>query len=224
MGGILARYGARVLQRRSLTHPSHWPARSRAAWPPIWPVTEQPMTCLSRVPSDRRRVDGQPKSITASIIATTWGRLAETVTRCPTVFRLCRRSPIVAPSTRDRYGPEPPISSSASRAARPSGVRHCFGRSASPIRRSRCRVTPSRTTAGAADQTGGMIDAQHPADPAPPSDSTPSDAGDHPCLKIVVRSVDMSWSAAKPFSRPWPDFFMPPKGSSMPPPAPKLLM
>ena len=117
-----------------------------------------------------------------------------------------------------------PISSSASRAARSSGVRHCFGRSASPIRRSRCRVTPSRTTAGAADQTGGMIDAQHPADPAPPSASTPSDAGDHPCLKIVVRSVDMSWSAAKPFSRPWPDFFMPPKGSSMPPPAPKLLM
>ena len=132
--------------------------------------------------------------------------------------------PVVAPPSRDRYGPEPPISSSASRAAQSSGVRHCFGQSASPIRRSRCRVTPSRTTAGDADQTGGMIDAQHPADPAPPSASTPSDAGDHPCLKIVVRSVDMSWSAAKPFSRPCPDFFMPPKGNSMPPPAPKLLM
>ncbi len=46
----------------------------------------------------------------------------------------------------------------------------------------------------------------------------------HPCLVIVVRICEQSCSAAKPFSRPWPDFFMPPKGSSMPPPAPKALM
>ena len=45
----------------------------------------------------------------------------------------------------------------------------------------------------------------------------------YPCLMIVVRRVDMSCRAAKPFSRPWPDFFMPPKGSSIPPPAPKAL-
>src|ERR1700733_1114472 len=40
------------------------------------------------------------------------------------------------------------------------------------------------------------------------------------CLMAMVFSVPKPCSAAKPFSRPWPERFTPPKGSSTPPPAP----
>ena len=40
------------------------------------------------------------------------------------------------------------------------------------------------------------------------------------CRRTSVLRVENSYSASHPFSRPKPDFFMPPKGSSMPPPAP----
>jgi hypothetical protein len=36
----------------------------------------------------------------------------------------------------------------------------------------------------------------------------------------TVLSVVNPYSASKPFSRPWPECFTPPKGSSTPPPAP----
>jgi hypothetical protein len=36
----------------------------------------------------------------------------------------------------------------------------------------------------------------------------------------TVFSVEKPYSASKPFSRPWPECLTPPKGSSMPPPAP----
>ena len=45
-------------------------------------------------------------------------------------------------------------------------------------------------------------------------------AAPQPWLKTTVFVVENSSSASSPFSRPWPLFFMPPKGSSMPPPAP----
>jgi len=48
-----------------------------------------------------------------------------------------------------------------------------------------------------------------PAPPAPQS-----------CLIATVFSTENPYSASKPFSRPWPECFTPPKGSSMPPPAP----
>ena len=40
------------------------------------------------------------------------------------------------------------------------------------------------------------------------------------CLMATVFSAEKPYSASKPFSRPWPERFTPPKGSSIPPPAP----
>lgn len=41
-----------------------------------------------------------------------------------------------------------------------------------------------------------------------------------PCLNTTVLAFENSRSASNPFSRPWPLFLTPPKGSSIPPPAP----
>ena len=41
-----------------------------------------------------------------------------------------------------------------------------------------------------------------------------------PCRTDTVFSVVNPYSASNPFSRPYPDDFTPPNGSSMPPPAP----
>ena len=41
-----------------------------------------------------------------------------------------------------------------------------------------------------------------------------------PCQTATVFKAEKPYSASKPFSRPWPDFPTPPKGSSTPPPAP----
>lgn len=41
-----------------------------------------------------------------------------------------------------------------------------------------------------------------------------------PWRMAMVFTVVKPYSASKPFSRPWPDWPVPPKGSSTPPPAP----
>ena len=89
----------------------------------------------------------------------------------------------------------------------------------------KCTMRASAAAAGFAleDAAGAPAMARAPLVVAPPAQieswmTTPGVT--QPCLIAMVLSTVKPSSASKPFSRPWPLAFTPPKGSSTPPPAP----